>query len=99
MAQAGSSDSSNKLGLALRPLQPQERREAHVTGPGGLLVEDAEGAAAAAGVQSGDVVLAINGQPATSVEQMRAVLAKSGKSVALLIERDGQQLFVPVPLA
>ena len=99
VAQAGSSDSSNKLGLALRPLQPQERREAHVTGPGGLLVEDAEGAAAAAGVQSGDVVLAINGQPATSVEQMRAVLAKSGKSVALLIERDGQQLFVPVPLA
>ena len=98
VAQAGDSD-SGKLGLALRPLQPQERREAHVTGAGGLLVEDAEGAAAAAGVQPGDVVLAINGQPATSVEQMRAVLAKSGKSVALLIERDGQQLFVPVPLA
>ena len=97
VAQAGNSD-SGKLGLALRPLQPQERREAHVTGPGGLLVEDAEGAAAAAGVQQGDVVLAINGQPATSVEQMRAVLAKSGTSVALLIERDGQQLFVPVPL-
>ena len=99
VAQAGNADSGNRLGLALRPLQPQERREARVTGPGGLLVEDAEGAAAAAGVQSGDVVLAINGQPATSVEQMRAVLAKSGKSVALLIERDGQQLFVPVPLA
>jgi hypothetical protein len=42
VAQAGNADSGNRLGLALRPLQPQERREARVTGPGGLLVEDAE---------------------------------------------------------
>ena len=42
--------------------------------------------------------MAINGQPATSVDQVRNVLKKSDKSVALLIQRDGQQLFVPVPL-
>ena len=72
------------------------QREAHVKG--GLLIEQAAGAAAAAGVQPGDVLMAINGQPATSVDQVRDVLKKSGKSVALLIQRDGQQLFVPVPL-
>ncbi len=45
------------------------------------------------------MLLSINGQPATSVEQVRGVVAKADKSVALLIERGGQQLFVPVPLA
>jgi len=96
VAQAGDAQ-KGKLGLSLRPLEPQERREAHVSG--GLLVEQATGAAAMAGVQPGDVVMSINGQPATSVEQVRSVLAKAGKSVALLIQRGGQQVFVPVPLA
>ncbi len=96
VAQAGAAE-GGKLGLALRQLQPQEQREAHVKG--GLLVEQVAGAAAAAGVQPGDVVLSINGQPATSVDQVRNVLKKADKSVALLIQRDGQQVFVPVPLA
>jgi len=85
-----------KLGLALRPLQPQERRAASVDG--GLLIEDAGGPAAMAGVQAGDVLLAINGTPARSVEQVREVVAKADKSVALLIQRDGDRIFVPVRL-
>ena len=93
VAQTGQAE-GGKLGLALRPLQPQEERDAHVKG--GLLVEQSAGAAAVAGVQPGDVVMAINGQPVTSVEAVRNVLKKSGQSVALLIQRDGQQLFVPV---
>jgi len=83
-----------KLGLALRPLQPQERREAAVDG--GLLIEDAGGPAALAGVQAGDVLLAINGTPAKSVEQVREAVNKADKSVALLIQRDGDRIFVPV---
>src|SRR5690606_1194075 len=85
-----------KLGLALRPLEAQEKRDAGVTA--GLLVEDASGPAAMAGVQAGDVLLAINGTPAASIDQVRAVVAKAGKSVALLIERDGNKIFVPVRL-
>ncbi|WP_076998480.1 DegQ family serine endoprotease [Variovorax sp. KK3] len=87
---------NGKLGLALRPLQPQERREARVDA--GLLIEDAGGPAALAGVQPGDVLLAINGTPAKSVEQVREVAAKADKSVALLIQRDGDRIFVPVRL-
>ena len=83
-----------KLGLALRPLQPQEKREAAVEG--GLLIEDAAGPSALAGVQPGDVLLSINGTPASSAEQVRAVVAKSGKSVALLIQRGTDRIFVPV---
>lgn len=83
-----------KLGLALRPLQPQEKREAAVES--GLLIEDAGGPAALAGVQAGDVLLAINGTPAKSIEQVREVVGKADKSIALLIQRDGDRIFVPV---
>jgi serine protease Do len=86
-----------KLGLALRPLQPQERREAGVVN-GGLVVEGAAGPAALAGVQPGDVLIAINGRPVASVEQVRELVAKSDKSVALLIKRDSNQIFVPVKI-
>ena len=83
-----------KLGLALRPLQTARSAQAGVDG--GLVVEDVSGAAARAGVQSGDVLLAINGTPVKSVEQVRSVVAKSDKSVALLIQRGDDKIFVPV---
>ncbi len=100
-AKAGSKQARNddeavrkgQLGLSLRPLDPQERRE---VGADGLVIEQARGPAAAAGVQPGDVLLAINGAPAKNIEQVRAAMAKAGKSVALLIERDGNKIFVPV---
>jgi serine protease Do len=83
-----------KLGLALRPLEGAEARQAGVSG--GLLVEDVAGAAARAGVEPGDVVLAVNGAPVSSVEQVKSVVAKAGKSVALLIQRGEDKIFVPV---
>ncbi|MBA5686357.1 DegQ family serine endoprotease [Rugamonas apoptosis] len=85
-----------KLGLALRPLDPQEKRESGLAG--GLLIEDAGGAAANAGVQPGDVLLSVNGRPVTSIEQVREVVAKSDKSVALLIQRGDEKIFIPVRL-
>lgn len=94
VATADGGAGKGKLGLALRPLQPQEKREAGVDN--GLLVEDASGPAALAGVQPGDVLVAVNGTPVKSIEQVREVVAKSDKSVALLIQRDGSKIFVPV---
>jgi serine protease Do len=86
--------SGGKLGLSLRPLQESEKRQAGVSD--GLLVESASGAAARAGVEPGDVVLAVNGTPAKSVDQVRSMIAKSDKSVALLIQRGEDKIFVPV---
>ena len=74
-----------KLGLALRPLQPDEKQQAGVDS--GLLIQQASGPAAMAGVQAGDVLLSVNGVPVKSIEQVRTVVAKSDKSVALLIHR------------
>ncbi|MCZ8094870.1 MAG: DegQ family serine endoprotease [Acidovorax sp.] len=96
--QANAEDAVGKgqLGLALRPLDAQERRE--VGGLDGLVIEQARGPAAAAGVQPGDVLLAINGAAVKDIAQVRAAMDKAGKSVALLIERDGDKIFVPVRL-
>ncbi len=85
-----------KLGLALRPLQPDEKQEAGVDA--GLLVQQASGPAALAGVQAGDVLVSINGVPVKSIDQVRATVAKSDKSVALLILRGDAKIFVPVNL-
>jgi serine protease Do len=85
-----------RLGLALRPLSRDERLQAQLDH--GLLVQGAQGAAAKAGLARGDVVMAINGQPLASVDELRRVLAARPKRVALLVWRDGEQLFVPVPL-
>ncbi len=93
-AVAAATGDHGKLGLALRPLQPGERAAAKLAG--GLVVEQASGAAARAGVQPGDVVVSVNGQPVRDAAQVRSLVAKADKSVALLIQRDGQQLFVPV---
>jgi serine protease Do len=89
-----STDSGAKLGLALRPLDAVERRQAGV--PAGLVIEDAGGAAEAAGVQPGDLLLAVNGRPVSSVAQVREVVGKSSKSVALLILRGDEKIFIPV---
>jgi len=86
--------SGSQLGLSLRPLTREEKREAKLDA--GLVVEDVGGAAARAGVQAGDVLLAINGKPVQSIEQVRGVIAAKPKSVALLVQRDGEKIFVPV---
>ena len=83
-------------GLAVRPLNPEERQQAGVSG--GLLVEDARGHAAEAGIQPGDVVLSVDGTPVQSVEQLRKMVQAHDKQIALLIQRGNSRLFVPVGL-
>jgi serine protease Do len=96
VADAGDAAQGPRLGLSLRPLQPQEKQQAKLDG--GLVVEQVNGAAARAGIEAGDVLLAINGKPVSSIEQIRGVLKSQPKSVALLVQRQGNQIFVPVPL-
>ena len=85
-----------QLGLALRPLSPDERAQAQLEQ--GLLIQGVAGPAARAGLTPGDVLLAINGQAVSSVDQVKSVMAQKPKSVALLVERRGERIFVPVNL-
>jgi serine protease Do len=83
-----------KLGLAVRPLTGEEQRQGNVSG--GLLVEEASGPAADAGIQAGDIVLAANGAPVSSAAALKSAVESSKGHVALLIQRGDTRLFVPV---
>ncbi len=90
---AGDAD-TGKLGLAVRPLTGDERQQLHTTGR--IVVEDADGPAAIAGVERGDVIVMVNGASVGSIAEFRKAVNAAGPTVALLIQRDGAQIFVPV---
>jgi serine protease Do len=90
----GHSGNGGKLGLAVRPLTGEEKQQSNTQH--GVLVEKATGPALAAGLQPGDVVLAANGAPVTSVEDLRNAVEKSKGHIALLVKRGDAQIFVPV---
>ncbi len=95
-ADSESKTKPSKLGLAVRPLTEEERKQ--IEAEGGLFVEQSEGPAARAGVQAGDVILALNNQPVKSVDQLRRLVDRSRGSVALLIQREGNKIYVPIRL-
>ena len=84
-----------RLGVVVRPLNPDEQKQA---GTGGVIVEDASGPAANAGIQPGDMILSLNGTPVSSPVQLKQLTAKAGKHVALLVQRDDARIFVPLDL-
>jgi serine protease Do len=91
----GSSE-RGRLGLSVRPLTPDEAHQADL--PGGVVVQNVTGPAARAGIQPGDVVLSVNRSAVTTVEQLKAAVAKAKDSVALLVQRGEARIFIPVEL-
>jgi serine protease Do len=87
-------NNSGRLGLVVRPLTSDELGQLKVKS--GLVVEESGGSAAKAGIQPGDVILALNDEPVKSVGGLRSMLEKSGKHVALLVERNDAKIYVPV---
>jgi len=96
VADASAGGERGALGLTLRPLTRDEKRESKIDA--GLVVEDVDGAAERAGIVAGDVLLAINGKTVQSMDQVRDVMAGKPKSVALLVQREGEKIFVPVKI-
>jgi serine protease Do len=90
------SDRASALGLTVRPLAPQEKARAGTTGS--LVVEQVTGPAEEAQVEPGDIVLGINCKRVSSVKELQDAAKSSGKTVALLIQRQDAQIFVPLRL-
>ncbi|MBL0283174.1 MAG: DegQ family serine endoprotease [Zoogloea sp.] len=88
---------SSKLGLTGRALTAQEATRLGV--PGGVVVEAASGPAAKAGLQAGDVIVGFNNQPITGIEQFRKLLDAAGNRFALLVQRGGNRIFMPVRIS
>ncbi|HYX63367.1 MAG TPA: DegQ family serine endoprotease [Burkholderiales bacterium] len=84
--QANPDANSGKLGLMVQQ------------GDEGLVVAQASGPAAKAGVQPGDVILGVNNQPVKSVAELRRAVEKAGKHIALLVQRGDATVYVPVDL-
>ena len=79
-AGAGKEVEPGQLGLALAAADARRARAGRVEQ--GLLVEGVAGPSARAGLAPGDVLLAINGQPVSSVEQVKSVLAEAQERCA-----------------
>ena len=95
-ARNGAQDGGGALGLAVRPLEPSEQKELHTRGR--LVVEDVTGPALAAGLQAGDVVLGVNGAGVSTVAELKREVARAGHTVALLIQREDAQIYVPIDI-
>lgn len=95
---AASMDSKQaRLGVSVRPLTSQELAQTQLKQ--GLLVEEVgKGPAANAGIQPGDVILAVNGDQVKSVSQLQDKLTQNSKNVALLVMRGDSKLYVPVKI-
>lgn len=93
---APSKAESSRVGMTLRELTPQQKKK--LNGRNGLLVVGVEGAAVQAGIRRGDIVLAVNSSEVQSVAQFNQLVAAvaDGKSVALLLLRGEDTLYVPV---
>jgi serine protease Do len=97
VAMAGDAEPSHgKLGVVVRELAKDEQRQVGV--PSGLLVMQVGGAAAQAGIEPGDVIVSVNGVAVKSGEQLQQMVAKSGKKMALLVQRNDVRIFVPIDL-
>ncbi|HEX7812183.1 MAG TPA: PDZ domain-containing protein, partial [Burkholderiales bacterium] len=97
-AGSGAQGETPKLGLTVRELAPAER--AQIKSEGGLVVQNVTGAAARAGIQPGDVILAFNDTPLKTVDQLKSLVSKTEKSktVALLVQRDEARIYVPLQM-
>jgi len=85
-----------KLGVAVRPLTPDEKQQARLSG--GLVVEDAAGAAARSGIQPGDIIVAVNGTAVNSVADLQKQLGQGKQQLAVLVQRGEDKIFLPVKL-
>jgi serine protease Do len=87
---------TGRLGMQVRPLTPQEKQQ--VDTEGSLVILRVEGPAARANLQPGDIILGVNGKRVNNMRELQEATKSASKAVALLIQREGAQIFVPLRL-
>lgn len=98
--------SQPSLGVGLANLTPDLRQQLNLPrGAEGAVVASVnpDKPAAAAGIQTGDIIVSVNDQPVHNAHDVQNAVAQAGKagrkSVLLLIERGGDKTFVAVPFS
>lgn len=87
---ADARDSTGRLGVVVQELPPER-------GPG-VVVAAVSGAAAKAGIQQGDLILAVGSERVASAAKLKELVARAPSHIALLVQRDDAQIYVPVTL-
>lgn len=87
----------NRAGLVVSPLSAAQKKELDIGS--GVLVEEASGPAARAGIEPGDIVLAINNQDVQSPTDFDRLLSDPKKQrIALLVKRRDETHYVSIRL-
>jgi serine protease Do len=102
-AKVADAQEKGQLGLSVQPITPPVARELGLKVKEGVLVRDVVegGRAAEAGIRPGDVIVEINRQPVRTVEDLKVRVDNQAKNepIVLLVNRDGQALYLAVPAA
>jgi len=88
---------TSRLGVSVTDLNDDQKQELELDG--GVLVQQVvEGAASRAGISKGDVILSINNEPVRSASQFQKLVdaLPAGKSVAVLVQREGNPTFLAI---
>jgi serine protease Do len=88
---------TNRLGISALDLSDKKKEELGIEA--GIQVGHlVTGAASQAGVRKGDIILAIDGKTVTDLKQFEKIVEglTAGKSVALLVQRDGSPTFLAI---
>jgi serine protease Do len=96
-AEKSSVERTNRLGVSVADLTDEQKQELELDG--GVLVQRVvDGAASKAGISKGDVILSINNEPVKDIEQFRRLIdaLPAGKSVAVLVQREGSPTFLAI---
>jgi len=85
-----------RQGLSVVDMTADQRTQLRLNA--GVLVEEAQGNSARAGIRRGDVVVAINNVEIKTAEQFNALMAQfeRGRNVALLVRRGENSIYIPL---
>ncbi len=90
----------NRLNIRVKNLTNEERNQMSLENKGVLVEEVNKGPAQDAGINVGDIILLIDNKKITSSNMLKGLVAKlpSNKSVPVLIQRDGNPMFLAVKI-
>ena len=93
---------AEKLGIRVAPVSAQAVKELGLAGNDGVLVVQVspDGPAAGAGIRRNDVILEVNRQKVTSVDQLRDLVTKlkAGQTAILRVARGQNAQYLPVKI-
>jgi len=90
-------EKANRLGINVVDLTDEQKQKLEVE-EGVLVQRIVDGAAMAAGLRKGDIILNINNSPVKNTGQFNALIKElpAGKSVAVLVQRGGSPTFLAI---